>query len=146
MLTSLLVAAAVVPAAAAADPYARAADVPERWDTLSREIAAAWPSQQDANGRYRDYTDQFYASEYAYTRYGDAMLGYALIQSGIRDDESELIASGLKGIGWVIKRPRNFHKRGSVFEYMAMASAYNLAKAELADDPDFRALRPGWES
>ena len=46
----------------------------------------------------------------------------------------------------MIKRPKNFHKRGSVFEYMAMASAYNLARAELGDDPGFKAIRSGWES
>jgi hypothetical protein len=145
-LFAALLAVVAAPASAAAEPYARAAAVPERWDELSRDTAAAWPSEQDSNGRYRDYTDQFYTSEYAYTRYGDAMLGYALIQTGIRDSEPSLVASGLRGIGWVIKRPKNFHKRGSVFEYMAMASAYNLARAELGDDPDFRALRSGWES
>jgi len=122
------------------------AEVPERWDTLSREIAAAWPDQQGSNGRFRDYTDRFFGSEYAYTRYGDAMLGYALIQTGVRDREPELVRSGLRGIGWVLRRPKNFHKRGSVFEYMAMAGAYNLARKELSGDDDFRSLRGRWES
>lgn len=147
---AFVLAALALPVAASASgsagPYARAAAVPERWDTLSRGIAAAWPSEQDGNGRYRDYTDRFYRDEYAYTRYGDSMLGYALIQSGIRDDDPALVASGLRGIGWVLDRPKNFHKRGSVFEYMAMASAYNLANAELADDAGFKAIRSRWES
>lgn len=122
------------------------AAVPERWDSLSRDIAAAWPAQQDANGRFRDYTDRYYGTEFAYSRYGDAMLGYALIQTGVRDSEPALVRSGLKGVSWVLRRPKGFHKRGSVFEYMAMASAYNLARSELPGDAQFRRLRGRWEA
>lgn len=139
-----MVAAVVIALSAVLAGGARAA-VPGRWDDLSRDIAAAWPAQQDANGRFRDYTDRFYGPEFAYSRYGDAMLGYALMQTGLRDDDPALVRSGLRGISWVLRRPAGFHKRGSVFEYMAMASAYNLARRELADDGQFRRLRPRWE-
>ncbi len=123
---------------------ARAA-VPAAWDTLSRDIAAAWPAQQTAAGRFRDYTDQFYTPGFAFSRYGDSLLGYGLMQTGVRDGRPDLIRSGLDGIRSVLERPKKFYKRGSVFEYMGMASAYNLARSKLAGDPAFQRIRPAWE-
>ena len=148
-LTRLAVRAALcVPLALAAllgaASGARAA-VPTAWDTLSRDIAAAWPSQQTAAGRFRDYTDQFYTPGFAFSRYGDSLLGYGLMQTGVRDGRPDLIRSGLDGIRSVLERPKKFYKRGSVFEYMGMASAYNLARSKLAGDPAFQRIRPAWE-
>ena len=52
--------------------------------SLCREMAAPWPGLQFANGTYPDYLHHDEAP--ASTRYGEAMLGYGLLMTGVREN------------------------------------------------------------
>ena len=66
--------------------------------SLCREMAAPWPGLQFPNGTYPDYLHHDEAP--ASTRYGEAMLGYGLVQTGVREDDHALVDAGLRGLRW----------------------------------------------
>lgn len=109
----------------------------ERWRSLAREIAAPWPSLQERSGRLRDYMDERYGS-----RYGDAMMGYGLVRTGVREGDGRLIRAGLRAVTFATRKPR-VH---SSFEVFGVAATYNLARARAARYADFRRNRARWES
>ena len=78
-------------------------------------MAAPWPGLQRSNGSYRDYLKLS-------TRYGDAMLGYALLQHGILVKDRRLINSGIDGITYAVSRTGSDVSIESVFENMAVAA------------------------
>ena len=116
-----------------------------RWRELARRMAAPWVRLQRPDGRFPDYTDR-YIPGLPDTRYGESVLGYALLQTGIREGDNRLLDAGLKAIAYVANRPRQEHHRASVFEDMAMAAAYNLARRRIPDHPLFRLTRRSWEA
>ena len=120
---------------------------PAQWLSLSTEIADPWPRLQHANGTYHDYLGGGYRLKrpVPYTRYGEALLGYALLQSGLGAGRRDMIDAGLRSIEWAVSRPKGFWPRPSPFEVMAVASAYNLALRELSQDPLFVPHRAEWE-
>ncbi len=122
---------------------ARPAPDAERWETLSSRIAAPWPALQERDGRFRDYVvgERPGFPE----RYGESTLGYALIQTGLRDGSDELVTSGLRALAWVVG-PSGGSPRASPFENLAVAGAYNLARQRLTRHPVFRQARPAWEA
>ena len=130
-------------------PPARSDDSPppDRWLSLSADIADPWPRLQQPNGTYHDYLGGGYRYQrpVPYTRYGEAVLGYALLQTGIRTGRRDEIEAGLRSIRWAVTRPKRFWPRPSPFEIMAVASAYNLARRELAREPSFARHRLEWE-
>jgi hypothetical protein len=105
-------------------------------------MAAPWPDVQRPTGNLPDYLDGF-NNPFEGTRYGDAMMGWALIQTGLREDDRALIDAGLRGIGYATSKARHW-ARPSVFETMAVVSAWNLAHKALADNPEFRQIRAHW--
>jgi hypothetical protein len=104
---------------------------------LSTEMAKPWPRVQKADGRYRSAVG-------GGTRYGDALLSYALLQHGLRNDDKRLVDSGLKGLSFAVPR-LGTHSRASIFEALGIVGAYKLLRDELPQDPTFKRLRPRME-
>ena len=129
-LLSLLAVAAIaaIPAAAQAAPDPGA---------LALRQAGPWPALQAPDGRFADYAS-------ASGRYGEAMLGYALLSSGLRDGQATFVDTGLRAIGYALAHPEVQEAFPSVFESFALAAAWNLARERLAGDPRFLFLRPAW--
>jgi hypothetical protein len=108
-------------------------------------MARPWPSTQRRSGTFIDYTDD--SPTVPDTRYGDAMMGYALVRAGRRLHDPKLIRSGLRGVAYGVR-----HWAGgrttllqSVFENWAVPATYNLARHRLAHDAFFVRQRPVWE-
>jgi len=129
MVAVALALAASLPCAAA-----RAQEGPAE---LARAHAAPWLSLQRADGSFEDRLRP--------GRYGESILGLALLQTGLRDGDRRRVDAGMAGLRWAIERPHLRDAQPSVFEAFALASAYNLARRRLAGDPAFAALRPKWE-
>jgi hypothetical protein len=100
-----------------------------------------WIAVQTADGPFPDYVS---GGAGGLGRYGEAMLGYALLQTGLRDASEPLVDAGLRAIGYALRHPERQEADHSVFEMFALAAAYNLAAKELAADPRFGALAPSW--
>jgi hypothetical protein len=110
---------------------------------LARAMAAPWPALQLAEGTFPDYLhgDRPPRS----TRYGEAVLGYALLQTGLRESDDALVDAGLRGLEWFVGRRDLQRDHPSVFANAFVASAYNLARRRLDTDPRFADARPKWE-
>jgi hypothetical protein len=104
---------------------------------LDAQIAAPWSELQVASGRFKNILG-------GGTRYGEATLGYALLQAGARSGNDAQVEAGLKAIRLALER--SVHRsRASVFENLSMAAAYNVAKRSLPRDALFQQIRPQWE-
>jgi hypothetical protein len=112
----------------------------EPWTGLAHRIAEPWPALQQADGRFADSVNG--GRPMPQTRYADSMLGYGLLLSGLHGGEREHVDAGLRAITWATSRPWGDNGGPSVFETLALAGAYRLARARLHDDPAFVALRP----
>jgi hypothetical protein len=144
----VLVAAAalvVVLAASVADDRGAAAAHTSRWAALADRMAAPWPSLQHRDGELVDYTDRLPGAfgRHVGTRYGDAVMGYALLQAGLREGDRRLIRTGIRAVS-VASDPTRRPHRPSVFENLGVAASYNLGREHLAHDPDFARVRPRW--
>jgi hypothetical protein len=105
---------------------------------LSVDMAAPWPKVQKQNGHYRSGVG-------GGTRYGDSMLGFALIQQGITENDESLIKSGMQGMAFAVPRLA-LHSRPSIFEAMAVVGVYNLrGDPRVGNDPTFKRLKPKME-
>jgi len=113
------------------------------WEALARSIAAPWPDLQNPDGTFPDYV---FGGEPGFSaRYGESMLGYGLLLTGVREDDDRLIEAGLRGLSYAVGRSDLQADRPSVFENLAVAAAYNLARRRLSDHPRFAPRRPEWE-
>ena len=104
---------------------------------LAIQMAKPWPRAQKDEGRFRSAVG-------GGTRYGDSLLAYALIQHGLREDNDELVQSGVKGLSYAVPR-LGTHARASIFEALGITGAYKLLLEEMPDDPTFKRLRPKME-
>ncbi|HEX8065013.1 MAG TPA: hypothetical protein VF520_00655 [Thermoleophilaceae bacterium] len=144
-----LVAAAVMPLPAAAEeaPPANA-----QWRGLASAMARPWPAIQEPGGSLPDYMDGYVTPVHVFagTRYGDAVMGYGLIEAGLRDGDRETLDAGIRSVSYATDpdraRQRDVDGDPSVFEQWGVAAAYNLLRARLPDDPAFERRRPEWES
>jgi hypothetical protein len=107
-------------------------------------MAAPWPGLQFANGTYPDYLHHDEAP--ASTRYGEAMLGYGLLMTGVRENDDALIDAGLRGVNWFVAQTALQRDHPSVFANAAVASAYNFARAHVTGRPLFDNARDEWET
>jgi hypothetical protein len=103
---------------------------------LDAALAAPWPHLQQPDGRFRNILG-------GGTRYGEAALGYALLQTGVWERDPTLTRTGLRGIAHALGQ-LGLRSRQSVFENLATAAAYNLARRSLRGDPAFRRMRLRW--
>jgi hypothetical protein len=141
---ALLIVVLAAAAAGAAPAHAAKAD----WVALANSIARPWPGLQRSNGEYPDFTDDEIPKQHgAGTRYGDSILGWALIQRGLREHDQKLIDSGVDAIVFAIGSGRRdlVEREPSVFEAMAVAGAYNLIKRSEPKQPEFVRNRRAWE-
>src|SRR3954471_21390677 len=130
LLAALAAALVIAPAAAAKprDPVRQLAR------TIARRVAAPWPERQYRNGRFVDEVG-------GRSAYGEAVLGYALIDAGLRDDKRPWVRTGLRALHYAVT-----HKsETSVFQNMAVGLAYRLGERRLRHDDGWRAIRPAVE-
>ena len=113
------------------------AQAPQSWEKLADDMAVPWPRLQFSDGRYRNWLG-------GGSRYGEALLGYALLETGVRERRDRYVDAGLRSITWAVTRPEGFRDRESVFENMAVAGAYNLARRRLHGDRRFQRVRGRW--
>lgn len=135
--TRCWIAVLIVLATALGAPSAQAA-APAEWTALAQEIAEPWPGLIDHRGWFEDYIQ---AKDPAY---GPPMLGYALLQSGLRNGRADQIDTGLRALNSTVRDTEPQGKVG-VFHHFAIASAYNLAREQLAEHPLFAEHRGEWE-
>lgn len=109
---------------------------------LAGAYSAPWPALQEPDGRYHDFMSD---SADGAGRYGESMLGYGLIATGLRNGDGRLVDSGLKAIAYVLAHPERQQANPSVFETFALAASYNLVQAWLPTDPRVVALTPAWQ-
>lgn len=108
------------------------------WLATSRRLSGPIPSIQRRDGSLRDAFGDDGSS-----RYGDAMLGYALIQTGARDGDRRLVLSGIRAVDVAARTVDPwFATRG--FEVWGVAAAYNVVRARLAHLPQARAALDRW--
>jgi hypothetical protein len=104
---------------------------------LSAQMAKPWPDAQRHDGRYKSAVG-------GNTRYGESLLGFALIQHGLDNDQDELVDSGLKALAYSVPR-LGTQARDSIFEALGVVGAYKRLKADMPDDPRFQRIRPKME-
>ena len=90
---------------------------------LARAHAAPWPGLQRADGSFEERLRR--------GRYGESVLGLALLESGLRDGDRRRVNAGLGGLRWAIERPYLRDGQPSVFEAFAVAAGYNLARERM---------------
>jgi hypothetical protein len=61
------------------------------------------------------------------TRYGDSLMGYTMVLTGLRTHRMDRVRSGLRALNFSVPRAA-LHSRPSIFEILAIAGAYNLAR------------------
>ena len=127
---ALLIALAALAPQAAADRGAYIA--------TSRALAAPWPALQRPDGSFPDWLRPDRAS-----RYGDAMLGLGLIQTGVRDHNRPLVRSGLRAVNAATRVVHEWYPV-RVFEHWAVDSAYNLVSQKLRHWRSANAARRRW--
>lgn len=125
--------------AAAGQTAVARGEAPRRWEKLAARMAVPWPRLQRPNGTYRNLLG-------GTTRYGESLLGLALMTTGVRERDERLVSTGLRSVTWAATRRPGSRGRESVFENLAVAGAYNLARRRLGDDPRFRRVRRSWEA
>lgn len=147
-----LLALAALSLIAAAPPAS--AKAPSTWGPLAERIAAPWPGLQNSDGTYQDYV---YGGDISFclvrqckpglgnARYAEAVLGYALLKTGVRTGNEAVIDTALRSLTWVAKHPEYRDTLQTNFETWALASAYNLARARVPKRRLFRDNRRSWE-
>ena len=106
-------------------------------DGLIDAMRARYPKIQRENGHFRSGIG-------GGTRYGNAYMGYALLMSGIRSGDDSAVEAGLRGLTNPLQ-PGRRPNRPSVFENLALAAGYNLAREHAGDEELFRRNRGAWE-
>jgi hypothetical protein len=146
-LATLAAALAALTAVGASPASASRSD----WVRLGDEIASPWPAIQKRAGNFPDFTDGLQPRSRTNgpgTRYGDSVLGLALIQQGLRTHDRTLIDTGMRAIAFATRRRRAHlqRKKPSVFENYAVAAAYNLVRRRLPHHRIFVRTRSAWRA
>jgi hypothetical protein len=141
VLALLVACACAAPAAAQTLTTAsRTDDVRRQARQMAKEIAEPWrKGRQYGNGRFVDEVG-------GYSSYGEAMLGYGLISTGLREDDSKMIGVGLKAMHYATNRYSSSGGAISVFQNMAVGFTYRLAERKLRDDERWQRIRPTVQS
>src|SRR4051794_20865875 len=111
----------------------------DRFEPLADTIAGHAVALQRADGSFPDYIAKARPGDR--DEYGPAMMGYALLQSGLRRGERRVTAAGLRAVTYAAQHRIN----RQIFADMAIAGAYDLAQRKLSRDPDYLAVQPIWE-
>lgn len=147
-----LLALLVVPAAATRSDTPP--DPRDKWHELARSIADPWPGLQTRAGWYRDYVygggkgfclTTLCRRNLGNARYGESVMGYGLIMTGLRERDPRLVNSGIRAITYIVRRPDLQRRLPTAFEGMAVAAAYNLLSDRRPANPLFEKGRRSWE-
>jgi hypothetical protein len=119
------------------------------WSRLAESIARPWPAVQTSEGNFPDYTDGLTPRSRTNgpgTRYGDSVLGLALIRQGLRTHDQRMIDTGVQAVAWAtrIERRPLQQKKPSVFESFAVAAAYNIVRRRIPQHPTFVRTKRAW--
>jgi hypothetical protein len=121
-------------AAASANPVA----------AFIEELARPWlrpgvqrPPGVHFEGHYRDPVSSG-------TRYGDSLMGYTMVLTGLRTRRMDRVRSGLRALNFSVPRAA-LHSRPSIFEILGYAGAYNLARKRIPDEPLFARHKARYE-
>jgi hypothetical protein len=123
-----------------------------QWEDLAQRMAAPWPQIQEESGTLPDYMDDLTNPGHVHTgtRYGDGLMGAAIIQVGLRTDDRAMVDAGIRAISFATDPNRVFpagaRSDPSVFEQWGVAHAYNLLRDRLTGDPFFEKHRKRWET
>jgi hypothetical protein len=128
---------AAIAALAAAAPTPAAHAGPEA-RALAYATAQPWPALQAQDGAFRGYVPPGTSG-----RYGEAILGLGLLDTGLREDDPRLVDAALRALAFAVAQDPAVRGR-SVFEEYALAAAWNIARRRLPDDPRFQALGAAW--
>jgi hypothetical protein len=115
---------------------------PPGWEETASTIAAPWPALQGSDGHFADYVVRR-APGPDRDDYGDAMLGYGLLAQAARTGDARLRDSGLRAIGRALRAGGS--RANAPFRSMALAAAYNVARASFSDASLFASERERWE-
>src|SRR5829696_9357196 len=76
------------------------------WVRLATQIAQPWPAIQASGGNFPDFTDGLTPRSQTNgpgTRYGDSVLGLALIQHGLRTGDERMVDTGVQAVAWATR-------------------------------------------
>jgi len=139
------VAGVLIAAAVAAPARADAAAAPtNQWLALARDMAAPWAALQKSDQSFKDYVVAAAPKGPPRDPYGRSAMGLALLQAGLRDGNERQVSAGLRAIGAAAADP--VARDRIVFENLALATAYNVARSRLNDDRRFAAIRAALET
>ena len=137
---SILVALLAACACAVPAQASRTDDLRGQARRLAREIAKPWRhGRQYSNGSFKDEVG-------GTSSYGEAVLGYGLINEGLREHDSTAIGVGLKAMHYATNRYSSVNGAISVFQNMAVGFTYRLAQRKLRHDHRWTRIRPTVES
>lgn len=121
---------------------ARLAGPPARvWLPFSRRVSRRWVGLQGRDGTFPDAI----LGAGVRSRYGEAMLGYSLLLSGLRDRRRAYLNAGLRAITWATRRARRAYDGDAPFENLAVAGAYTSMRRSAPGYRRFRRVRKRWE-
>jgi hypothetical protein len=135
-LPLLAIAAALLAAEA---PAAGQTTSPYR--ALVGEIAGPWPELQTEEGLFPDRLHEGDPPAFVTP---SAMLGYGLLASGTQLDDPDQVRAGLRALNYAVTHSTRDPDPG-VFDHLAIASAYNLARERHSSEPLFARRRGAWE-
>jgi hypothetical protein len=116
----------------------------DEWALLEHQMSAPWPALQRPDGSFDDYVLDGRPSVGVRGLYGTAAMGLALLQAGVRSRDDLAIGSGFRAVSHALAHIAV--GRRAVFQNLALAATYNLARQRLSSDPRFAALRPALET
>jgi hypothetical protein len=143
-LHSLVTSAVASSVLASAAPALATADSRNEWLGLDQSMAAPWVKVQRSDGSFTDYVVDAAPKGPPRDPYGRSFMGLALLQAGLRDGDRPQVGVALRAIGAAAAHP--VRRDRIVFENLALATAYNVARAKLAGDSRFKAIRPALET
>jgi hypothetical protein len=107
-------------------------------DELARQVAAPWIGVQRPDGTFPEYRPGTRKRD----RYGTAMLGYGLLEFGLRAQDDAATGAGLRALGRAAAHPEPALPVRVIFQNLAVAAGYNAAWPRLKDDPRFQRVAP----
>jgi hypothetical protein len=107
--------------------------------TVARRIAPPWAQFQLESGLFRNPLTGVESPG----GYGPVMIGHGLLREGRRGGDAALISSGIRAITATVSRSSGVEE--NPLQLLAVASAYNWARRNLAGVAAFDADRAAWE-
>ena len=111
----------------------------DEWLATSRALATSLFLQQQPNGSLRDAF-----SDDGSSRYGDAIAGYALIQTGQRDGNRRVVQAGMRALDAATRGGVKRWNPTRCFELWGVAAGYNVVRTRLSHLPGAKESMQRW--